>query len=191
MVHNGIVVRNFFLSLRFEGGGGSRIGILAFPALSDIGGTFSLKETLLWYDFLLAALDCYTWAFGEQLLTPKDIFHGRQIMFQPLVAMLISDDGEKPIDPRKTDETKEQNCQAKIKMTKLKLLLKYSQILFIFLLFIGSPDIKYTSNLFKSLQYFLSVLALSDIQAAYQCFQKASTEEQDVFSPKEIDEYNR
>jgi len=67
------------LFLRFEGGGGGRNGILSFPKLQDISGTFSLKETLLWYDFLLAALDCYTWAFGEQLLSPKDVFHGRKM----------------------------------------------------------------------------------------------------------------
>lgn len=69
----------FIFCLRFEGGGGGKNGILTFPTLQDMGGPFSLKETLLWYDFLLASLDCYTWAFGEKLLSPKDVFVGKNM----------------------------------------------------------------------------------------------------------------
>ncbi|KAK3728489.1 hypothetical protein QZH41_002350 [Actinostola sp. cb2023] len=117
---------------QFEGGGGSRNGILTYPTLKDIGGPFSLKETLLWYDFLLASLDCYTWAFGEQLLSPKDVFDG------------------------------------------------------------SFPDAKYTSVLFKSLHHFLSDLAMFGIQAASDCFTRTATRSyENLFSPKEIDEYNR
>ena len=62
------------LIVRFEGGGGGQNGIEQYPTLSHIGGPFSLKETFVWFDFLLAALDCYTWSFGERLLAPSPVF---------------------------------------------------------------------------------------------------------------------
>ena len=62
------------LIVSFEGGGGGQKGIEQYPTLSDIGGPFSLKETFVWFDFLLAALDCYTWSFGERLLSPSQVF---------------------------------------------------------------------------------------------------------------------
>ena len=62
--------------LRFEGGGGGKSGILNYTTLPSIAGIFSLKETYTWFDFLLAALDCYTWCFGERLLSPTQVFAG-------------------------------------------------------------------------------------------------------------------
>lgn len=59
---------------RFEGGGGGQNGIQQYPTLSDVGGPFSLREAFVWFDFLLAALDCYIWVFGERLLSPNQIF---------------------------------------------------------------------------------------------------------------------
>ncbi|XP_068717854.1 DNA-dependent protein kinase catalytic subunit-like isoform X1 [Montipora capricornis] len=59
---------------RFEGGGGGQNGIELYPTLSHIGGPFSLKETFAWFDFLLAALDCYTWSFSQRLLLPSQVF---------------------------------------------------------------------------------------------------------------------
>ncbi|XP_048576196.1 DNA-dependent protein kinase catalytic subunit isoform X3 [Nematostella vectensis] len=67
-----------FFVRRFEGGGGRGNGILTYPTLADMGGAFSLKETLLWFHYLLAALDCYTWVFGEQLLPPADLLSPRE-----------------------------------------------------------------------------------------------------------------
>ncbi|EDO34282.1 predicted protein [Nematostella vectensis] len=66
-----------FFVRRFEGGGGRGNGILTYPTLADMGGAFSLKETLLWFHYLLAALDCYTWVFGEQLLPPADLLRSK------------------------------------------------------------------------------------------------------------------
>ncbi|XP_027045855.1 DNA-dependent protein kinase catalytic subunit-like [Pocillopora damicornis] len=59
---------------RFEGGGGGQKGIQQYPTLEHVGGHFSLKETILWFEFVLAALDCYTWSFSEHLLSPSWVF---------------------------------------------------------------------------------------------------------------------
>ena len=59
---------------RFEGGGGGQNGLQQYPTLSHVGGPFSLREAFVWFDFLLAALDCYTWVFGERLLSPSQVF---------------------------------------------------------------------------------------------------------------------
>ena len=74
-------VEFFYYAVRFEGGGGGQNGIQQFPTLSDIGGPFSLKETYLWFDMLLAALDCYTWSFSESLLSPSQVFAGKQYIY--------------------------------------------------------------------------------------------------------------
>ncbi|XP_072167838.1 DNA-dependent protein kinase catalytic subunit-like [Diadema setosum] len=62
----------YFIS-RFEGGG-HRSGIQKYPTLDSMGQQFSVKTTILWLEFLLAALDCYVWVLGESLLTPAAIF---------------------------------------------------------------------------------------------------------------------
>ncbi|KAL9956083.1 hypothetical protein ACROYT_G037506 [Oculina patagonica] len=64
--------KSFFVH-RFEGGGGGQNGIQQYPTLRDIGGPFSLKETFLWFDMLLATLDCYMWSFSESLLSPSQV----------------------------------------------------------------------------------------------------------------------
>ncbi|KAK6170524.1 hypothetical protein SNE40_018898 [Patella caerulea] len=61
---------------RFEGGGTAthgKSGISACPTMIKISEVFSLTSALNWFDMLLAALDCYTWVFGEGLLTPSDL----------------------------------------------------------------------------------------------------------------------
>ncbi|XP_064600499.1 DNA-dependent protein kinase catalytic subunit-like [Liolophura sinensis] len=69
---------NYFLN-RFEGGGqtGRNAGIACFPQLTDMADTFSLSTAMAWFDLLLAALDCYCWVLGEGLLTPADLFTGK------------------------------------------------------------------------------------------------------------------
>ena len=49
-------------------------GIEGFPTLDKVSSIFSLQSSLSWFDMVLAALDCYTWVFGENLLTPADLF---------------------------------------------------------------------------------------------------------------------
>ncbi len=44
--------------------------------MADVSDAFSLTAALSWFDMLLAALDCYTWVFGEDLLTLTDLFTG-------------------------------------------------------------------------------------------------------------------
>jgi len=56
---------------RFEKGGHGRGGIQRQPELS--GGTFSLSETVAWFESLLAALDCYNWMLREQLIAPSEV----------------------------------------------------------------------------------------------------------------------
>ncbi|XP_069123844.1 DNA-dependent protein kinase catalytic subunit-like [Argopecten irradians] len=70
--------QKYFIT-RFEGGGHTshtKVGLVACPTLRSMGDTVSLPSTLAWFDTLLAALDCYTTVFGENLLTPVDIFGG-------------------------------------------------------------------------------------------------------------------
>ncbi|CAG5123409.1 unnamed protein product, partial [Candidula unifasciata] len=64
---------------RFEGGGsasGESQGLLACPTLDTLSEPFSLDVARHWFDMLLAALDCYCWAFGEDLITPSQLFTG-------------------------------------------------------------------------------------------------------------------
>ncbi|XP_072042849.1 DNA-dependent protein kinase catalytic subunit-like [Amphiura filiformis] len=68
---------DYFVS-RFEGGGGrssSKSGIAKYPSLVSMSqSVFSVKMACNWFDLLLAALDCYTWVFGEKLLVPSVLF---------------------------------------------------------------------------------------------------------------------
>lgn len=56
--------------------GTDKQGIEGFPTLDKVAPVFSLETALSWFDMVLAALDCYTWVFGENLLTPADLFGG-------------------------------------------------------------------------------------------------------------------
>ncbi|XP_022778667.1 DNA-dependent protein kinase catalytic subunit-like isoform X5 [Stylophora pistillata] len=74
---------------RFEGGGGGgQKGIEQYPTLAHIGGHFSLKETILWFEFVLAALDCYTWSFSEHLLSPSWVFTSSEDNEMPSVLLV-------------------------------------------------------------------------------------------------------
>ncbi|XP_065180580.1 DNA-dependent protein kinase catalytic subunit-like [Sycon ciliatum] len=57
----------------FESGGG-RGGIGKYTTLPSFCRPFSLDRALVWLDLVLAALDCYSWAFGQNLLTPDMVF---------------------------------------------------------------------------------------------------------------------
>lgn len=57
---------------RFEKGGHAKGGIQGQPKLR--GKVFSLSETCVWLECLLAALDCYNWVFEEQLVAPSEVF---------------------------------------------------------------------------------------------------------------------
>ena len=57
---------------RFERGGHTKGGIQAQPILR--GKVFSLSEVCGWLECLLAALDCYNWVLGEQLVAPSEVF---------------------------------------------------------------------------------------------------------------------
>ncbi|BFZ03143.1 hypothetical protein BsWGS_06182 [Bradybaena similaris] len=69
----------YFLQ-RFEGGGsasGESQGLLACPTLDKLTEPFSVAAARQWFDMLLAALDCYCWAFAEGLMTPLQLFTGK------------------------------------------------------------------------------------------------------------------
>ena len=38
------------------------------------GRVFSLSETCVWLELLMAALDCYNWVLEEQLVAPSEVF---------------------------------------------------------------------------------------------------------------------
>ena len=71
------IVTQFSFTARFEGGGyiGTvKLGIDGAVQLTDKSDTFSLAVVTDWFDSVLAALDCYTWVFGEGLLSPGELF---------------------------------------------------------------------------------------------------------------------
>ena len=47
------------------------------PTMAHMAPAFSLKAALGWFDLLLATLDCYTWTFGETLLSPAKVLLGK------------------------------------------------------------------------------------------------------------------
>nr|XP_006812076.1 PREDICTED: DNA-dependent protein kinase catalytic subunit-like [Saccoglossus kowalevskii] len=119
---------DYFIT-RFEGGGGKgghKTGISKHPTLNTVDKTFSVKVASNWFDLFLAALDCYTWVFGEKLLGPIELFAGK---------------ANKP------------------------------------------------TNVFKSVDFFLSKLALEDVYAAAKCITSSSAGL--IFTPREIDDYNK
>lgn len=76
-----------YFVLRFEGGGQTlpgKEGISGCPTLDQIADSFTLHDTLCWFDAVLAALDCYCWVFGEGLLNPDQVFAGKTEIRIPL-----------------------------------------------------------------------------------------------------------
>ena len=69
-------------SFSFEAGGVLRTsqmsGIQGAPRMNEKSDTFSLPMATLWLEELLAALDCYGWVFSQRLLSPSDVFGGRE-----------------------------------------------------------------------------------------------------------------
>lgn len=155
-----MLLLTFGYVVRFEGGGGGQNGIQQYPTLSHIGGPFSLKETFLWFDFLLASLDCYTWSFGERLLSPSQVFTGEPFILRYFPVYSI-----------------------------FTIFCCYNSHNYLFL---APKDGKKFSVLFKSLNFFLSKLAMLGITAASNCYTAGpSSSKAEIFSPKEIDSYNR
>jgi len=46
---------------------GEETGLKRNQTMSQLGGTFSVKTALDWFDQVLASLDCYTWVLGQGL----------------------------------------------------------------------------------------------------------------------------
>ncbi|EDV28309.1 uncharacterized protein TRIADDRAFT_20924, partial [Trichoplax adhaerens] len=67
----------FFIT-RFEGGG-SKYGIGRYQTALDISDTFNLRSMKNWYDYFLAALDCYSWVFSEKMMSPEQIIDKAQL----------------------------------------------------------------------------------------------------------------
>ena len=59
---------------RFERGGQGRGGIQKQQTLH--GTNFSLVETIRWLETVTAAVDCYNWVLGDNLLSPNEVFLG-------------------------------------------------------------------------------------------------------------------
>ncbi|XP_061175418.1 DNA-dependent protein kinase catalytic subunit-like [Saccostrea echinata] len=64
-----------YFIIRFEGKQ-QKYGLLSCPEITAVDSSFSIQNAVSWFDHYLAALDCYIWTFGENLLTPDDIFQG-------------------------------------------------------------------------------------------------------------------
>ncbi|KAL4240201.1 hypothetical protein ACF0H5_000995 [Mactra antiquata] len=119
---------------RFEGGGSMSNdddgGIYKYPTLQHLSDQqYSLQTTLLWFDYMLAALDCYTWVFGENLLSPQELFG------------------------------------VKLKSGKF-------------------------SNIFVSIEYFISKIAMATIEDVSQLYGTGHSMS-GIFTPREKDEFNK
>ena len=72
---------------RFDGGmyatNDEETGLRKNSTMAQLGTTFSLKRALNWFDLLLASLDCYTWVFGQNLLTPATMLGKITFTFDP------------------------------------------------------------------------------------------------------------
>ncbi|XP_063961376.1 DNA-dependent protein kinase catalytic subunit-like [Lytechinus pictus] len=78
---------------RFEGGG-HKSGIQKHPLSAYKDDQFTVKATILWLEYLLAALDSYVWVLNERLLTPTDIFRSpkegkRSNLFKSIDVFLV------------------------------------------------------------------------------------------------------
>jgi DNA-dependent protein kinase catalytic subunit len=79
----------YFLA-RFEGSAEKKEilkeSLCNFRILTDLGTDhFQLSHIQTWLGMLIAPLDCYTWVFGQRLLTPKDLFEkGRSCIWVSL-----------------------------------------------------------------------------------------------------------
>ena len=73
-----------FSKFRFEEGAykslSGKYGLSLRCHVAKMDDTFSLKTCLNWFDMVLAALDCYCWAFSQGLVTPK-VFIGKWELF--------------------------------------------------------------------------------------------------------------
>ena len=49
---------------------GEETGLMKHSTMAQLGASFSVKKAVNWFDLLLASLDCYTWVFGQGLLSP-------------------------------------------------------------------------------------------------------------------------
>ncbi|KAK2178223.1 hypothetical protein NP493_553g02004 [Ridgeia piscesae] len=79
---------NYFID-RFEGGmfvvSGEETGLKRNQTMSQLGGTFSVKTALDWFDQVLASLDCYTWVLGQGLVSAATILaNDKSVVFQVL-----------------------------------------------------------------------------------------------------------
>lgn len=74
------------LLARFEKGGRSHGVIQKHPELA--GPVFSLSESVAWLESLMAALDCYVWTLGEQLIAPSEVFTGEERANGQIAALL-------------------------------------------------------------------------------------------------------
>ncbi|KAI0227633.1 DNA-dependent protein kinase catalytic subunit [Lamellibrachia satsuma] len=79
---------NYFID-RFEGGmhitSGEETGLMKHHTMAQLGASFSVKKAVNWFDLVLASLDCYTWVFGQGLLSPAAMLANRKaVIFEVL-----------------------------------------------------------------------------------------------------------
>ena len=63
---------------------GEETGLKRNQTMSELGGPFSVKTALDWFDLVLASLDCYTWVLGEGLVSAATLVGEGAIVIQLL-----------------------------------------------------------------------------------------------------------
>ena len=76
-----------YFTTRFERGGPDMRGVLNNPVLK--GTQFSLRAVEVWFESLIAAIDCYCWVFKKKLFTPTQLFTSKtepnSMLFESIV----------------------------------------------------------------------------------------------------------
>jgi len=64
---------------------------------SGSGSSDCLRSVMNWLERVLTALDCYSWTFGQNLLSPSQLLIGQLISHDVLTCRCIGGSGTDPV----------------------------------------------------------------------------------------------
>ena len=150
---------------------------------------FSRAEAIGWLESVTAALDCYNWVLGEQLFSPSELFDGKILTLSVLKVSFPSPSLYCSLSPPPLTQFSINNTLSTSHRVYVCLPTNNADLTH-FSVRIAKPRKSHEkpSNLFQSLEFFVSTLALHGIEAAVSCFDSSLST---VHTPREVEEYNR
>ena len=142
-------------------------GLAKFRTIQSVSTSFSHTQCLAWFDMVLAALDCYNWVFSQNLLSPDQVFIGTYESIRV-----------------------KGHCRAAILRFSPLLqwyILVFNENLYLTSLFLVSENTG--TSVFVVLNHFIKDISQADLCAVSKLFEVKLDET--IFSPKEIDDFNR